>query len=158
MEGDPRPQVIINDNVLNNRRTNRFSMPGNAGRKKGNTLKSAKRNSHFRNAKPASMAEEGLKLVESHRLGSGTKGILEESDGIRIKVEVVRDIHIGPSYKEEYTFRDDNGKIYTKEYDDGGWSFYTFIEPVPFVPKKRVQRKTHKQRKQRKAKGNVMRN
>jgi len=143
---DPRPQVNTSENVLNERRKNRFSMPGNSNRRKGNTLTSRSGNSHFRNAKAASRAEEGLKLVNSYRLGVGTKGVLEELDGFRIKVEVIKNIHT-PPYREEYTFRDENGKVITKEYADSGWSFYTFIEPVPFVPKRHVQRKTRKTRK-----------
>jgi len=93
-----------------------------------------------------------LKLAVSARLGLGTRGILEEYDGPRIKVEVIRDIHVTPYDIEEYTFRDENGRVFTKEESGrfSTWDFYNFIEPVPFVPKKRKSRKSRKDRKARK--------
>lgn len=125
-------------------------MPRNTSRRKGNTINSTNNvGSHFRNAKVISRSEEGLKLVETAYLGLGKKGVLEDNDGIRIKVEVFRDIYIGPDYKEYYRFRDENGKIYDKDYKTRftGWDFYTFIDPVPFVPRKSQKKQRKTQRK-----------
>lgn len=152
MEGNEKP--TINLRYLNHKRSKKFSLPPNSTRRKGNTRDSIyDQDSYFRNAKVASRAENGLKLVVSSRLGLGTKGVLEEYDGPSIKVEVIRDIHINPFYKEEYRFRDENGKEFTKEYADrfSGWDFYKFIEPVPFVPRKRNtrDRKTRKSKRRK---------
>ena len=150
MEGNERP--TLNLRYLNYKRSERFSLPPNSNRNEGNTRNTRKGYSHFKNAKAASRAENCLKLAARARLGLGTKGVLEEYDGPRIKVEVIRDIHVTPYDIEEYTFRDENGKVFTKEerYRFSRWDFYNFIEPVPFVPKRRVERKTRKTRKTRK--------
>lgn len=151
MAEDPKP--IIRLNVLNDTRWNSIRLPRNTSRIKGNTINSTNNNGrHFRNAKKASRAEEGLNLVETAYLGLGKEGILEESDGLRIKVKVVKDLHIDPHYKEVYTLRAEDGKEYTMDRKDQftTWDFYTFMKPVPFVPKTRKQRK-QRNRKQRKS-------
>jgi hypothetical protein len=150
MEGNEKP--TLNLRYLNYKRSNKFSLPHNSNRNQGNTRNSRRGYAHFKNAKAAARAENGLKLAVSARLGLGTRGVLEEYDGPRTKVEVIRDIHVTPYAIEEYTFRDENGKVFTKEERDrfSTWDFYNFIEPVPFVPKGRVERKTRKARKTRK--------
>ena len=157
MEGNEKP--TINLRYLNYKRSKRVILPPNSTRNHGNTSHSMHdEGSYFRNAKAASRAENGLKLAVSSRLGLGTKGILEEYDGPSIKVEVIRDIHVNPFYIEEYTFRDENGKVYNKEYNDrfSGWDFYNFIEPVPFVPRK-TNAKARKTRKSKRKSTQVQR-
>jgi len=147
MEGDQKP--VINLSVLNTKRTNRVAL-ARAARVKGNTRNSLNNNgSYFRNAKPASRAEEGLKLHEGGRLSPGTQGIIEISDGPRIKVTVLTDYHVSPEYKGVYTFAREDGTTFDMEFAERYtvWDFYTFIEPVPFVARTRKQRKSRKQRK-----------
>jgi hypothetical protein len=154
MEGNERPneRPRINLRYLNYTRNDKFSLPPNSNRNQGNTRNSRRGYAHFKNAKAAARAENGLKLAARARLGLGTKGVLEEYDGPRTKVEVIRDIHVTPYDVEEYTFRSENGKVFTKEERDrfSTWDFYNFIEPVPFVPRGRVERKSRKSRKSRK--------
>ena len=106
----------------------------------------------FNNAKEASRAEQGMKLIYRTLLGVPS-GILH-SEGFFIKVDVIQDYHRSANYRDElYTFRDENGKEYTKKLYDRfvKWDFYVLSEPVPFVPKKK--RKT---RRQSKRKGNML--
>ena len=152
MAGDPRPTIRLN--VLNDTRWNSVRLPGNARRIKGNTINSTNNDGrHFRNAKKASRAEEGLKLVETYNLGIGTEGILEKTDGIRIKVKVIKDLHLNPQYKQVYILRDEDGEEYIMDIHERFtvWDFYTFMKPIPFVPKTRRNRKTRTLRKQTKS-------
>lgn len=153
MAGDPRPTLNISDSTLSSTLPNTRILGRNASRIKGNTLHSTNNDGrYFRNAKPISRAEQGLKLSESGGLLVGTKGVLEISDGPSINVTVEQAYHVTPELKGIYTFRDENGKTYDMEFDYRytAWDFYTFMKPVPFVPKTRKQRK-QRNRKQRKS-------
>ena len=153
MAEDPKPQLNISDSTLSSTLQNTRILGRNASRIKGNTLHSINNDGrYFRNAKPISRAEQGLKLSTSLGLLVGTKGVLEISDGPSINVTVEQAYHITPELKGVYTFRDENGKTYDMGFYDRHttWDFYTFMKPVPFVPKTRKQRK-QRNRKQRKS-------
>jgi len=140
-----RPQ--INLNVINTNKKRSYSpIPHSYNAR---TTKNTRNGSFaFNNAKEPSRAEQGLKLIKRIRLDLPS-GILH-SEGIFRKVDVIQDYHRSANYRDElYTFRDENGKEYTKHLYDrfNKWDFYILTEPVPFVPKKTRRQRKRKSRR-----------
>jgi len=119
-------------------------------------------NEFFTNAKPARMLELGLKL-STVELNVGDEGLYMERDGptIKVKVKAVRCIPIAELYQQnstkykmkylrmfeaqcinEYIFTNLETGADLNPYNDyersvkREWTFYTRVDPVPFVYKR----------------------
>jgi hypothetical protein len=120
-------------------------------------------NEFFTNAKPASMLEKGLKLSTTE-LSVGDEGLYMERDGptIMVKVKAVRCIPIAELHQQnstkykmkylrmfeaqcvnEYIFTNVETGADLNPYNDyerdviREWTFYTRVDPVPFVYRRR---------------------
>ena len=162
----------INVNKISDSLANIAKHPNFPGAKfSNNPYRITETNPHFMNAKAASMAERGLKLHDSSQSAleeKVTKGVYMESDGPETRV-VYNGIIVVDKDNILYTFCPlDEGlpdctkviKAPSKRYGRD-WTFYRYIEPIPFVPRKQPNskplhrggnRKTRKTRRSKKQK------